>query len=300
MRQAFLTGAELSADELQALLDRALELKAAPLSSRALEGRSVGLIFQKPSTRTRVSFEVGIDELGGHAVVLRSDELQLSRGEAVRDTAYVLARHVAAVGVRTGPHEMLEQLAEHSDIPVINMLTDRHHPCQALADLLTLREAHDSLAGLRIAYVGDGNNVARSLAILGTLAGLDVAVASPDGYALEADLALPADATGSLTLHRDPREAVAGACAVYTDVWVSMGDEHTADERRAALADYRVDDALLDAAAPGAFAMHDLPAHPGEEISAEVLYGDRQRIWDQAENRRHAQKALLELLVAAR
>jgi ornithine carbamoyltransferase len=300
MRQAFLTGAELSAGELRALLDRALELKAAPLSSRALDGRNVALIFQKPSTRTRISFEVGIDELGGHAVVLRSDELQLSRGEAVRDTAYVLSRHVAAVGVRTGAHEMLEQLAEHSDIPVVNMLTDRHHPCQALADLLTLREAHDSLAGLRLAYVGDGNNVARSLAILGTLAGLDVAVASPDGYALEDDLALPADATGSLSLHSDPREAVAGACAVYTDVWVSMGDEQTAGERRAAFADYRVDDALLDAAAPGAFVMHDLPAHPGEEITAEVLYGDRQRIWDQAENRRHAQKALLELLVTGR
>jgi ornithine carbamoyltransferase len=297
MPRQFLTGAELSASELAALLDRALELKAAPLSSRALDRRSVALIFQKPSTRTRISFEVGIDELGGHAVVLRSDELQLSRGEALRDTVLVLSRHVAAVCVRTGPHEMLEQLAEHSAIPVINMLTNLHHPCQALADLLTLREAHDSLAGLRVAYVGDGNNVARSLAILGSLAGLDVAVASPAGYALEDDLALPADARGSLTLYADPRQAVDGACAVYTDVWVSMGDEHTADARRAALADYRVDDALLDAAAPGAFAMHDLPAHPGEEITAEVLYGDRQRIWDQAENRRHAQKALLELLV---
>jgi ornithine carbamoyltransferase len=297
MPRQFLTGAELSASELAALLDRALELKAAPLSSRALDRRSVALIFQKPSTRTRISFEVGIDELGGHAVVLRSDELQLSRGEALRDTMLVLSRHVAAVGVRTGQHEMLEQLAKHSAIPVINMLTNLHHPCQALADLLTLREAHDSLAGLRVAYVGDGNNVARSLAILGSLAGLDVAVASPAGYALEDDLALPADARGSLTLYADPRQAVDGACAVYTDVWVSMGDEHTADARRAALADYRVDDALLDAAAPGAFAMHDLPAHPGEEITAEVLYGDRQRIWDQAENRRHAQKALLELLV---
>jgi ornithine carbamoyltransferase len=297
MPRQFLTGAELSASELAALLDRALELKAAPLSSRALDRRSVALIFQKPSTRTRISFEVGIDELGGHAVVLRSDELQLSRGEALRDTVLVLSRHVAAVCVRTGPHEMLEQLAEHSAIPVINMLTNLHHPCQALADLLTLREAHDSLAGLRVAYVGDGNNVARSLAILGSLAGLDVAVASPAGYALEDDLALPADARGSLTLYADPRQAVDGACAVYTDVWVSMGDEHTADARRAALADYCVDDALLDAAAPGSFAMHDLPAHPGEEITAEVLYGDRQRIWDQAENRRHAQKALLELLV---
>jgi ornithine carbamoyltransferase len=299
MTRPFLTGAELSAGELAALLDRALELKAAPLSSRALDGRSVALIFQKPSTRTRISFEVGIYELGGHAVVLRSDELQLSRGEALRDTALVLSRHVAAVGVRTGPHEMLTQLAQHSEIPVINMLSNLHHPCQALADLLTLREAHDSLAGLRVAYVGDGNNVARSLAILGSLAGLEVAVASPSGYALEDDLALPADAEGSLTLYADPREAVAGAAAVYTDVWVSMGDEQTANERRAALADYRVDDALLDAAAPGAFAMHDLPAHPGEEITAEVLYGDRQRIWDQAENRRHAQKALLELLLGA-
>jgi ornithine carbamoyltransferase len=298
MPRNFLTGAELSAGELDALLDRALELKSAPLSSRALEGRSVALIFQKPSTRTRLSFEVGIDELGGHAVVLRSDELQLSRGEALRDTALVLSRHVAAVGVRTGPDEMLEELAAHSAIPVINMLTALHHPCQALADLLTLREAHDSLRGLRVAYVGDGNNVARSLALLGTLAGLHVAVASPPGYSLEEDLALAPDASGALTLHSDPLEAVAGAAAVYTDVWVSMGDETTADERRSALAAFRVDDALLDAAAPGAFAMHDLPAHPGEEISAEVLYGTRQRIWDQAENRRHAQKALLELLVA--
>jgi ornithine carbamoyltransferase len=299
MRRSFLTGAELSAAELDALLTRALELKAAPLSSRALAGRSVALIFEKPSTRTRLSFDVGIDELGGHPVVLRSDEMQLSRGEALRDTALVLSRHVSIVGVRTGPQAKLDGLAEYGSIPVINMLTDEHHPCQALADLLTLREAFDSLAGRRIAYVGDGNNVARSLAILGTLAGLDVAVASPPGYTLEDDLELPADASGSLSLHSDPREAVAGACAVYTDVWVSMGDEQTADARRAALADYRVDDALLDAAAPGAFALHDLPAHPGEEITAEVLYGDRQRIWDQAENRRHAQKALLELLAGA-
>jgi ornithine carbamoyltransferase len=294
----FLTGAELTAAELDALLDRALELKGAPLSSSALAGRSVALIFQKPSTRTRLSFEVGIHELGGHPVVLRSDELQLARGEALRDTAIVLSRHVAAVGVRTGADAVLGELAEHSAIPVINMLTPLHHPCQALADLLTLREAHGALHGLRVAYVGDGNNVARSLAMLGTLAGVHVAVASPPGYALEEDLSLPPGARGSLTLEADPREAVAGACAVYTDVWVSMGDETTAEQRRAALAGYRVDDALLDAAAPGAFAMHDLPAHPGEEISAEVLYGHRQRIWDQAENRRHAQKALLELLVA--
>jgi ornithine carbamoyltransferase len=301
MTRHFLTGAELTAAELAALLDRAAELKAAPLSSRALAGRSVALIFQKPSTRTRLSFEVGIDELSGHAVVLRADELQLSRGESPRDTALVLSRHVCAVGMRTGPDALLEELAEYSSIPVFNMLTARHHPCQALADLLTLREALGTFEGLtrpRLAYVGDGNNVARSLALLGTLAGVDVAVASPPGYALEEDLALLPGATGSLTLCTDPREAAAGAQALYTDVWVSMGDEETAAERRGALGAYRVDDALLDAAAPGAFAMHDLPAHPGEEITAEVLYGSRQRIWDQAENRRHAQKALLELLTA--
>ncbi len=301
MARHFLTGAELSAAELDGLLERALELKAAPLSSRALAGRSVGLIFQKPSTRTRVSFEVGIHELGGWPVVLRADELQLSRGEALRDTAYVLSRHVAAVGVRTGPDETLGELAEHSGVPVVNMLTALHHPCQALADLTTLREAYGSLQGVCVAYLGDGNNVARSLALLGMLAGMHVAVASPAGYTLDeqAPLPAPAGARGTLTLHTDPREAVAGAQAVYADVWVSMGDEETAAERRAALAPYKLDDALLDLAAPGAFAMHDLPAHPGEEISAEVLYGDRQRIWDQAENRRHAQKALLELLVGA-
>jgi ornithine carbamoyltransferase len=298
MPRHFLTGAELTAAELAALIDRSAELKGAPLSSRALAARSVALIFEKPSTRTRLSFEVGIHELGGHPLVLRSDELQLARGEALRDTAIVLSRHVAAVGVRTGPDAILAELAEHSSVPVINMLTARHHPCQALADLLTLREAHGSLEGLRVAYVGDGNNVARSLATLGALAGVHVAVASPPGYALEADLSLPDGAGGSVTLLDDPRAAVEGASAVYTDVWVSMGDEGSAQERRAALAGYRVDDALLDAAAPGAFAMHDLPAHAGEEISAEVLYGPRQRIWDQAENRRHAQKALLELLVS--
>lgn len=296
----FLTGAELSAAELDALLDRALELKHAPLSSRALAGRGVALIFEKHSTRTRVSFEMGIHELGGHAVVLRAGETQLARGESPRDTALVLSRQVAAVGMRTGPDALLEELAEYAEIPVFNMLTALHHPCQALADLMTMREAFGAFDGstrLRLAYVGDGTNVARSLAVLGTLAGMDIAIASPPGYALEDDLTLPPDAEGTLSLCHDPFEAAAGAHALYTDVWVSMGDEDSAEERRAALAPYRIDDALLDAAAPGAIALHCLPAHPGEEITAEVLYGSRQRIWDQAENRRHAQKALLELLV---
>ena len=300
MARHFLTGAELTAAELSALLDRALELKQAPLSSRALAGQSVALIFQKPSTRTRLSFEVGIHELGGHPVVLRADELQLSRGESPRDTAMVLSRHVGAVGVRTGPDALLGELAQYSAIPVFNMLTALHHPCQTLADLLTLREALGSLEGVRIAYVGDGNNVARSLAVLGTLAGMHVAVASPAGYSLEEDLVLPAGASGSLELYTDPLEAVAGAQAVYTDVWVSMSDDlDTAAARREALSAYRIDDELMAHAAPGAIALHCLPAHVGEEITASVLYGERQRIWDQAENRRHAQKALLELLVSS-
>jgi ornithine carbamoyltransferase len=290
MTRHLLTGAELARDEIHALLERALELKAAPTAARPLEGRSVALIFHKPSTRTRVSFEAGIFELGGHALVLRPDEMQLSRGEAPRDTALVLSRHVAAIGIRTGPDELVEELARWSTVPVINMLTAGHHPCQALADLLTLRETFGRVDGLKVAYVGDGNNVARSLAVVGGAAGVEVAIASPAGYQLEP--------VAGATLVEDPAEAVRGAHAVYTDVWVSMGDEQTAETRRRDLAAYRVDDALLDLAAPGAIALHDLPAHPGEEITSEVLYGDRQRIWDQAENRRHAQKALLELLVA--
>ncbi len=293
----FLTGAELGPAELEALLDRALEFKGAPLASRALAGRGVALIFEKPSTRTRLSFEMGVYELGGHPVVLRSGEMQLSRGESARDTALVLSRQVAAVGMRTGPDSLLEELAAHAQIPVFNMLTALHHPCQALADLMTVREAFGALPGLRLAYVGDATNVARSLAILGTLAGMDIAIASPPGYSLEEGLSLPPGAEGSLTLYRDPLQAASGAHVLYTDVWVSMGEEATAQERRAALGPYRIDDALLDAGAPEAIALHCLPAHPGEEIAAEVLYGPRQRIWDQAENRRHAQKALLELLV---
>ena len=287
MSRHFLTGSELSDDQLLALLDRAGELKAAPHSSDALRDRIVALVFQKASTRTRVSFEAGIVELGGHPMILRPDEMQLSRGESVRDTALVLSRHVDAVGVRTGPDALLEELAAEGTIPVFNMLTAGHHPCQALADLLTLREAFGRLAGLKLAYVGDGNNVARSLVVLGGLAGVEVVVSSPPGYELE----------GVETV-TDPAQAVRGAHAVYADVWVSMGDEATADARRAALAPYRIDDALLDRAAPDAIALHCLPAHPGEEITAEVLYGPRQRIWDQAENRRHAQKALLEWLLA--
>jgi ornithine carbamoyltransferase len=285
-----LTGEELTPDDVAHIVTRAGELKADPLASHVLEGRSVALIFEKPSTRTRVSFEAGVSELGGHPLVLRSGELHLSRGESIRDTALVFSRHVAAIGIRTGPDADVEELAAHATVPVVNMLTAGHHPCQALADLQTLQERFGRLDGLKLAYVGDGNNVARSLAILGQRAGVEVAVASPPGYELEQ--------VADVQLTNDPSAAVAGAHAVYTDVWVSMGDEDTADERRAALAPYRIDENLLDQAADGAIALHCLPAHPGEEITESVLYGSRQAIWDQAENRRHAQKALLELLLA--
>ncbi|WP_249011339.1 ornithine carbamoyltransferase [Conexibacter sp. DBS9H8] len=287
----YLTGAELTGTETAALLRRARELKAAPLHSRALAGASVALIFERPSTRTRVSFEVGVSELGGHPVILRGEEMQLSRGESLRDTALVLSRHVAAIGIRTGPDETVEELAAHASVPVINLLTRDHHPCQALADLLTLDEEFGHLDGLKLAYVGDGNNVARSLAIVGARVGVTVAVAAPPGHQL--------DPVAGAILTDDPYEAVAGANAVYTDVWVSMNDApETAAARREALAPYRLDGRLLAAAAPGAIALHCLPAHPGEEITEEVLYGERQRIWNQAENRRHAQKALLERLIS--
>ncbi len=286
-----LTGEELSQDQLHELVDRAAWLKANPHASSALSGRTVALIFQRHSTRTRVSFEAGIHELGGHPMVLRTEDTQLARGESIRDTAYVLSRHVAAIGIRTGPDALVAELAEHATVPVINMLTELHHPCQAFADLLTLKESFGHLDGLKLAYVGDGNNVARSLAIIGARAGVTVAVAAPDGYQLEP--------TAGAQLTDDPLEAVRDANAVYTDVWVSMNDSpDTAAARVQALRPYQLTDRLLAAAAPGAIALHCLPAHPGEEITASVLYGERQRIWDQAENRRHAQKALLELLCA--
>jgi ornithine carbamoyltransferase len=282
----FLTGEELTAAQWQALVERALELKADRLDTRALEGKSVALVFERPSTRTRVSFETGVYELGGHALVLRQGELQLVRGESPRDTALVLSRMVHAIGIRTGPQETLAELAAHASVPVINMLTYEHHPCQALADMTTLRERFGTLNGLKLAYVGDGNNVARSLLIAGGRTGVEVAVASPP------ELSLP----GVPPLA--PADAVRGAHAVYTDVWVSIGDEADAERRRALLAPYRIDEELLGLARPDAVAMHCLPAHPGEEISEGVLYGERSAAWDQAENRLHAQKALLELLLA--
>jgi ornithine carbamoyltransferase len=287
----FLTGEELDRDQLVALLDRAEELKRARERGEgrdSLAGRSVGLIFEKPSTRTRVSFEVGVAELGATPIVLRADELQLTRGESMADTGRILSGYLHGIVIRSGSDERVRQLAEGARVPVINGLTPEHHPCQALADLLTLKERFGELEGLRLAYVGDGNNVARSLAILGRIAGVEVVIASPDGYGIEGDLA---------ELTNDPRAAAAGADAIYTDVWVSMGDEEEAERRRSDLAPYQLNDELLDAASDRVIALHCLPAHPGEEITAEVLYGERAPVWEQAENRLHAQKALLERLL---
>jgi ornithine carbamoyltransferase len=296
-KRDFITGEELGAFELARLLDLAAELKASRAAGRVsgaagkenagpggLDGRSIALVFERPSTRTRVSFEVGVAELGATPIVLRGDEMQLTRGESVADTARVLSRYVDAIAIRSGSHEAVAELAAAAAVPVVNALTPLHHPCQALADLLTLRERFGDLRGLRLAYVGDGNNVARSLAIAGELAGIEVVVASPAGYRLEQG--------HGAKLTDDPRDAVSGADAIYTDVWVSMGDED-AEERRRALAPYRLDDDLLAAASDEAIVLHCLPAHPGEEIAAEVLHGPSSAVWDQAENRLHAQKALL-------
>jgi ornithine carbamoyltransferase len=292
-KRDFLTGEEIGAFELGKLLDRASELKGGRrerLGADALAGRSVALVFEKPSTRTRVSFEVGVAELGATPVVLREGELQLARGESIGDTARVLSRYVDAIVIRSGSHQAVAELADAAEVPVVNALTPLHHPCQALADLLTLRERFGDLSGLRLAYVGDGNNVARSLAVAAELAGVEMVVAAPPGYQLEEG--------HEAKLTADPRDAAAGADAIYTDVWISMGDEAEAERRRADLSPFRVDADLLAAAKDSAVVLHCLPAHPGEEIAAEVLYGERSAVWDQAENRLHAQKALLELLVA--
>jgi ornithine carbamoyltransferase len=289
----FLTGEELDRAQLGALLDRASELKAGREEREggdALAGRWVALVFEKPSTRTRISFEVGVAELGGTPLVLRGDELQLSRGESIGDTARILSRYLHAIVIRSGSDETVAELAAGAEVPVINGLTPRHHPCQVLADLLTLHERFGGLEGLRLAYLGDGgSNVARSLAILGKTAGVEVVIASPEGYRLEEGLAVQTE---------DPAAAVAGADAVYTDVWVSMGDEADAEARRKDLAPFRLNEELLAAASERAIALHCLPAHPGEEITEGVLYGARSAVWDQAENRLHAQKALLERLLA--
>jgi len=296
----FISGTELKREELLSLLDRAEELKRARPSQelQPLRGKSVALLFESPSTRTRVSFHVGVAELGGEALVLRGDELQIRRGESLRDTALVLSRYVDAIVARLADHRSIEGFAEHAQVPVVNALTPLHHPCQALADLLTLRERFGGSDRLRLAYVGDGNNVCNSLMLLGPKAGVEVAVATPPELA--PDPAIVSAAPGPVEVGTDPRAAAMNAHALYTDVWVSMGDEAEATKRRALLAPYQLNEDLLALARPDAVVLHCLPAHPGEEITEGLLYGERSAVWDQAENRLHAQKALLERLLAER
>jgi ornithine carbamoyltransferase len=300
----FLSLADLSVKELEDLLDAADSVKKKPKSwNDRLAGKHVALIFEKPSTRTRVSFEVAVTGLGGDAIVLRGDELQLGRGETVEDTGRVLSRYVDAIVVRTFAQARLEELAAGASIPVINALSDYSHPCQGLADLQTVRERTGELSGVALAYLGDGNNVAHSLMFGGGLAGMNVRVACPVGYEPDAGVVerssrIAAEHGGSVTVTSVVAEAASDAQVLYTDVWASMGKESESEERRAALERYRLDEDAVGLAADDAIVMHCLPAHRGEEISAEVLDGPRSVVWDQAENRLHTQKALLAWLLA--
>ena len=293
--------ADWTPGELELVLDLADELKQLQRRRephRLLEGRTLGLLFDKPSTRTRVSFEPGMAHLGGTTLFLRSDQLQVARGEPLRDTAIVLSRYLDALAVRISSHEDVAELARHASIPVVNALTDSAHPCQALADVMTLRERLGELTGRRLAWIGDGNNVCASLLVAATTFGVDIVVAAPPGYEPPEAAVQLARERGSVELVLDPRDAVAGADALATDVWTSMGQEPEQARRRVDLARYRIDAALLRAAGEHAIVLHCLPAHDGEEITAEVLYGSQSAVWDQAENRLHVQKALLALVVA--
>jgi ornithine carbamoyltransferase len=302
----FLSVADLTREEVLRLFERAAALKREPrpISGGAapLAGRTLAMLFQKPSLRTRVTFEAGMNQLGGHAVYLTEDVVMGAR-ESVRDVARNLERFVDAIVARTGPHEVVVELAAQASIPVINGLTLREHPCQALADLFTIHERFGRLDGLILAFVGDGNNVYHSLALLGAMLGLEVRLAHPPDYGpnpriVERAGELATLTGGKLTFGEDPAETVRGATVVYTDAWTSMGQEAQLEARRDAFAAYRVDGALLEAAGPTAVVMHCLPAHRGEEITSAVMDGPRSIIWDQSENRLHVQKALLVELLA--
>jgi ornithine carbamoyltransferase len=291
--------------ELKLVLDLADELKRlqqAGKQHRLLAGRALGMIFQKPSTRTRVSFEVGIAQLGGHGLYLRADDLQLGRGETIRDTATVLSRYLDAIVIRTFAQADVEELAEHATIPVINGLTDEAHPCQALADLMTVRERLGRLSGVRLAYLGDGNNVCASLMTAGAKLGVRFVAAVPNGYEPEGDVVKTAQRAavqsgGTVEIVHDPRAAARGADVLYTDVWTSMGQDAERERRLADLAGFGIDSGLVGQAADDAIVLHCLPAHYGEEITEEVLYGPHSAVWDQAENRLHSQKALMALVI---
>lgn len=298
------TLADLSAAELLGLLDRAEELKALrgkPEHPKSLAGKSVAVLLEKASTRTRLSFEVAIFELGGLPLTMISKDTQLGRGEPLEDTARMLSRYVDGVVFRTFGHERIETLTEHATIPVINGLSDAFHPCQVLADLMTVREElRNNLEGVRVAWIGDGNNMAHSWILAAGLTGLDLCLACPSTHrpaetVLEQGQALGA---GRITITDDPKEAAEQADVVTTDVWASMGQEEEAEERQEAFKGFMVDEKLMAAAKPGAIFLHCLPAHRGEEVSAAVIDGAQSRVWDEAENRLHVQKALLEHLVA--
>lgn len=301
----FLTVHDFSKEELSEILQFALQLKQekkAGLEHRLLSGKTLGMIFQKASTRTRVSFEVGMYQLGGYALFLSAADLQIGRGEPVKDTARVLSRYLDGIMIRTFDHSEVEELAAFADIPVINGLTDLLHPCQAMADLLTILEQKGKLAGLKLAYLGDGNNVAHSLLLACSKMGMNVAVASPKGYEIQPAIVAKAKesaaASGAcITLTTNPLEAVVGADILYTDVWVSMGQEAEYKVRRQAFQGYQVDKEMLKRAAEYAMVLHCLPAHRGEEISDEVIEGTQSFVFDQAENRLHVQKAIMSMLI---
>lgn len=296
MPRSYLTLLDLSAQETVALLDLALRMKQGAYTERPLAGKALGMIFAKSSTRTRVSFEVGAHQLGGHALFLSSRDIQLGRGEPIRDMARVLSRYVDLLMIRTFAHADVEELARFATVPVINGLTDLQHPCQLLADLLTIREALGGWEGRTVAWIGDGNNMAHSWLDAAALLGFELRLACPEGYDPDAAILARARSRTRITLTRDPVEAVAGAHVVNTDVWASMGQEDEQAERVRAFRGFCVDEALLARAHAGAIVLHCLPAHRGEEISDGVLEGPQSRVWQQAENRLHAQKALMALL----
>jgi len=295
----FLRVADWSPDEIGAVLDLADSLKSAPRDDRPLlPGRTIAMIFEKPSLRTRVSFDVGIAQLGGSAVYLPGEEIGLGTREPSRDLGLVLSRYVDGLVVRTFAQSTVDELAEHASVPVINALTDESHPCQALADAMTVRERLGSLDGVRVAYVGDGNNVCASLMVACAKLGASFVAATPPGYEPTAAATEAArQAGGRPELVADPREAARDADVLYTDVWTSMGQEEERERRLHDFAGYTIDDDLVALASPRAIVLHCLPAHVGEEITESVLHGPRSAAWDQAENRLHAQKALLALVV---
>jgi ornithine carbamoyltransferase len=301
----FLRVNDWDADELISVLDLADRLKARQrerVEHRHLEGRSLGMIFQKPSTRTRVSFEVGMFQLGGTALYLAAGDLQLGRGETIEDTGTVLSRYLDGIMIRTFAQADVDALATAADIPVINGLTDDFHPCQALADVMTIRERLGGFDGVRVAYLGDGNNVCHSLMVACAKLGMDFVAATPEGYEPSDEVVgwarAAANVSGrSIELTNDPRAGAEGADVLYTDVWTSMGQDEERERRLADLAGFGIDDALLQLGSERAIVLHCLPAHYGEEITKEVLYGSRSAVWDQAENRLHAQKALMALVI---